>query len=223
VKFLRTLVIVLLPLIIIVAPIRAAMMPWIVPFEYALPGFPDDGVNIVYPGKGMKPAERLRLGLEGLEGVAGARGIQVLREAKFDNGQLAFNEREVEHLDDVRKLINVLFPLHTVAVIAALVAGAILWRANRAAVGAALRGGGIATLALIVGVIAFALIGWDTFFVTFHRLFFSGETWLFNWDDTLIRLYPVEFWQIAVGGIAACVLVLCLLAIWLGKKLTPIA
>jgi len=25
-------------------------------------------------------------------------------------------------------------------------------------------------------------------------MFFSGSTWLFNYTDTLIRLYPVQFW-----------------------------
>jgi integral membrane protein (TIGR01906 family) len=42
--------------------------------------------------------------------------------------------------------------------------------------------------------IVFVLLGFNTFFTAFHRVFFSGDTWLFNYTDTLIRLYPVQFW-----------------------------
>ena len=29
----------------------------------------------------------------------------------------------------------------------------------------------------------------------FHELFFSGGSWLFLYSDTLIRLFPLPFWQ----------------------------
>jgi uncharacterized membrane protein len=46
------------------------------------------------------------------------------------------------------------------------------------------------------------------FFVGFHSLFFEGDSWLFLYSDTLIRLFPIRFWQdafllaavIALGG-----------------------
>ena len=41
---------------------------------------------------------------------------------------------------------------------------------------------------------AVMLLAWDRFFVWFHELFFSGNTWLFSNTDTLIRLYPDAFW-----------------------------
>ncbi len=48
----------------------------------------------------------------------------------------------------------------------------------------------------------------DEFFVLFHSLFFEGNSWLFYFSDTLIRLFPIRFWQdaflwaavIALGG-----------------------
>ena len=34
-----------------------------------------------------------------------------------------------------------------------------------------------------------------SFFGWFHSLFFSANTWLFEYSDTLIRLFPIRFWQ----------------------------
>ena len=68
-------------------------------------------------------------------------------------------------------------------------------------------------LAVVIGIIA--LIGiaispniFFQFFAGFHSLFFEGDTWLFLYSDTLIRLFPIRFWQdaflwaavIALGG-----------------------
>jgi integral membrane protein (TIGR01906 family) len=32
-------------------------------------------------------------------------------------------------------------------------------------------------------------------FVGFHLIFFEGDTWLFLYSDTLIRLFPTRFWR----------------------------
>jgi integral membrane protein (TIGR01906 family) len=44
----------------------------------------------------------------------------------------------------------------------------------------------------LVGVLA--ATAFDTFFVGFHRTFFTGDSWLFNRSDTLIQLFPLPFW-----------------------------
>jgi len=33
------------------------------------------------------------------------------------------------------------------------------------------------------------------FFTLFHELFFTGDSWIFEYSDTLIRLFPLRFWQ----------------------------
>ena len=48
---------------------------------------------------------------------------------------------------------------------------------------------------LLVGLIAYVLLNFDSFFLTFHRLFFEGDTFMFRYDDTLIRLYPEQLWS----------------------------
>ena len=68
-------------------------------------------------------------------------------------------------------------------------------------------------LAVIIGLIAVVGIAVNPdiffrFFAGFHSLFFEGDSWLFLFSDTLIRLFPIRFWQdaflfaalIALGG-----------------------
>jgi integral membrane protein (TIGR01906 family) len=66
-----------------------------------------------------------------------------------------------------------------------------------------LLGGGAITVALLLVTLLVVVFAFGPFFVFFHRIFFEGDTWLFNWYDTLIRLFPVKFWQdvfLWVGG-----------------------
>jgi uncharacterized membrane protein len=39
-----------------------------------------------------------------------------------------------------------------------------------------------------------AVFAWQFWFNTFHLIFFKPGSWLFSYSDTLIRLFPVEFW-----------------------------
>lgn len=76
-----------------------------------------------------------------------------------------------------------------------------------------LRRGGLwmITVAVTLGLIAGAgillnpNIFWG-FFSWFHSLFFEGDTWLFAYSDTLIRLFPIRFWQDAVIALAVIAL-----------------
>ncbi len=60
-------------------------------------------------------------------------------------------------------------------------------------------------MALIGGMGLLAVIGWQLWFDTFHRLFFAPGTWLFNASDALIRLVPEKFWfdtALSLAGIS---------------------
>jgi len=37
-------------------------------------------------------------------------------------------------------------------------------------------------------------VSFSSFFTTFHRIFFTGDSWLFSYSDTLIQLFPLPFW-----------------------------
>ena len=50
-------------------------------------------------------------------------------------------------------------------------------------------------MGLIGVLILFWVINFKQLFTSFHRIFFEGDSWLFLFSDTLIRLFPMRFWQ----------------------------
>jgi integral membrane protein (TIGR01906 family) len=66
---------------------------------------------------------------------------------------------------------------------------------------------GVVGVVVIVGIFISPNV-FMNLFVGFHSLFFEGDSWLFLYSDTLIRLFPLRFWQdaflsaavIALGG-----------------------
>ena len=78
-----------------------------------------------------------------------------------------------------------------------------------------LASGGKLTLFLLAGLLLFAGLSFNAFFTGFHAIFFEGDSWLFLYSDTLIRLFPLRFWRdviFVIGGLT----ILGALALWLG-------
>jgi integral membrane protein (TIGR01906 family) len=186
--FLQAVIVVAAPVVLVVTPIRVLMHPRWVYFEYSRLDFPPDAF-------GFTTQERTQLAVIGIDSIIGPRGVVVLQEARLPDGSPAFNEREISHMQDVRVVTANVYLAQAVLFIAAIAAvvGLVRGQAQGAASGALLTGA-IVTVALLAALIVFVLTGFDTFFTDFHRVFFSGNTWLFEYTDTLIRLYPVQFW-----------------------------
>ena len=87
---------------------------------------------------------------------------------------------------------------------------------------ALLWGGGL-SLGLMGVILVLILTGFDSFFTTFHSIFFSSGTWLFWETDSLIRLFPEKLWVdgfTIAGGIAVFSSVLIILiALWGRNKM----
>jgi len=190
-KLLIIVITLLVPFLLVVASIRIVANPWFIQVEYNRPGFPPDPY-------GFTLEQRTPLGFAGLYSVVpeGA-GMIELEQAKLPNGEAAFQAREIKHMFDVRVLIAKVFPLALISG-ALLIVLAIVFRKNpryQDTVAQGLGAGSILTLVLLVGLIAYVLLNFDSFFLTFHRLFFEGDTFMFRYDDTLIRLYPEQLWS----------------------------
>jgi integral membrane protein (TIGR01906 family) len=190
---------------------------WYVHAEYARPGFPDDRY-------GFTKAERTELALVGLESIHpfNGTGVQVLRDARLPDGQLAFGAREIQHMDDVRGLVGSVLLAHLIALSAIV----IVWFAARArglrgVVSTGLLRGSVLTLALAAAIGLTMLVSFDWFFVQFHEALFTGDTWRFASTDTLLRLYPDAFWS-DFGGVLAGLTILQALALggglWLRRR-----
>jgi integral membrane protein (TIGR01906 family) len=90
---------------------------------------------------------------------------------------------------------------------------------RRAAAWRAVGGGARATVVGVLVVGAFAVLAFPVFFETFHRLFFSEGTYLFDpATERLVQLFPTQFWSdttIAIGGL---ILGLSLAVAWLAPR-----
>jgi integral membrane protein (TIGR01906 family) len=209
-KLLILVITLVIPFLLVVASIRIVANPWFIQVEYNRPGFPPDPY-------GFTLEQRTPLGFAGLYSVVPeGRGMIELEEAKLPNGEPAFQDREIKHMVDVRVLMAKVFPLALI-IGGVLVVLAIVFRKNaqyRDAVPQGVGAGAILTMVILVGLIAYVLLNFDSFFLTFHRLFFEGDTFMFRYDDTLIRLYPEQLWSdaailigVLTGAMAAGLLV----------------
>jgi integral membrane protein (TIGR01906 family) len=157
---------------------------------------------------GLTQRQREKLALLGLEAIRpGSEGIDLLERARLPDGSEAFDDRELSHMDDVREVFGAALrgQLALLIVVVALALALVRTRL-RTAVPLGLLCGALATLAIAVLAVPVILLGFDSFFVRFHELFFEGDSWRFADSDTLIRVYPESFW-VDVSRIAAALTV----------------
>ena len=202
----------LVPYVLLMLGARLLMTPIFLEVEYRLPGFPPDSY-------GFTQADRLRWARPSVEYLVNSAPISFLGDLTFDNGQPIYNERELSHMLDVKNVVQLLLNLWYVALALLIGLGIWAWRGDwLPGYLTGLRRGGLLTSALLLGLGAFAAISFWQFFAWFHSLFFSGDSWLFSFSDTLIRLFPIRFWQDAVAWIGGFAFVMGLL---LGFGLKP--
>lgn len=107
-----------------------------------------------------------------------------------------YNEREVGHMLDVKNVADIF--KRVLWFLAIVVAGGLillLIKADTRVLGVkALKHGGLLSVILVVLIILFMFMAWSLAFTLFHNLFFSSGTWTFNYSDSLIRLFPEQFW-----------------------------
>ncbi len=184
-----------LPIALILSNVFLLATDAFIRHEYDKPSFPADE----YPPPGGYPlprAEREALAKLGLASVLRADGIRLLEEARFERtGEPAFNQREIRHMRDVNVLIQKVRWVWWIAW-AVLVGEAVLLlvAGERRALFRALWGSSVASLIAFAALGLFIGLGFNVFFTAFHRVFFEGDTWLFLYSDTLIRIYPTQFW-----------------------------
>ncbi len=162
--------------------------PWFVAHEYARDGFP--------PAQLYRPAERLALAQETVRHLVSPDGEQGLV-AMRHNGAPVYNAREVGHLVDVMKVLAAMRWVLAAAG-AVWLAGlgvALLRPAWRLPLARSTLCGSAALLAVLAGLLAVSLLSFGSFFVRFHELLFTADTWIFDYSDSLIQFYPVEFWM----------------------------
>ncbi len=130
-----------------------------------------------------------------------------IRTRIFGQERDLFNQREIAHMRDVKKLVQGVYVVAAAAAAYLLVsigAGAALHSGRFAAILARriLYSGGL-TLLIVIAVGLFALVGFDTLFLKFHQLSFANDLWqLDSRQDYLVMLFPQDFWFDATMWVA---------------------
>lgn len=203
-NILQWLIAIPMPIVLTLGSLYFFMSPQFIQWQYSRPDFP--------PAQLFTPE---------------ARAYNAIQTVRYTRGEISeqdlinlgvYNEREIKHLVDVYKVSSPMFILEPLLLGFMGVALYVLLR-GRGTLQYAARGlfyGGIWTFIFIGAIGLFSVVAFDQFFVTFHRVFFEGDTWLFNYTDSLIQFYPVEFWMTAAYGIALFVLLGAILVTAIG-------
>lgn len=190
---------VVIPLVLLMTSVRLLLTPQFVDIEYSMPGFPEDAYGMTFP-------QRRQYAKLALDYLLNDEGISFLGDQHFEDGTPLYNERELSHMEDVKELTQAVMNVWILLLAGLVIVGVLAWRFGHwEAMRAGLARGGQITIGLIVLVLVFVALSFNALFTGFHRIFFEGDTWLFLYSDTLIRLFPLRFWQdvfIALGVLA---------------------
>ena len=217
--FLRSFIALAIPFLLLLIGARLLMTPLFFTLEYNRADFPGDFY-------GFTREDRLRYAPYATEYLINGADIDYLGRLTFPDGSPLFNPRELHHMRDVKAVTQAAFLYAAVIGALALASAFVLWRVSRRDLKLGLRGGALVTLGLIAAVVIGAILSWDTFFTDFHQLFFAQGTWQFLYSDTLIRLFPEQFWFDAALGIGTfaglCALTLLIASYrWRGLTANP--
>jgi integral membrane protein (TIGR01906 family) len=179
----------LTPLLLTGLALRLLLTPIFLRVEYNLPYFPADEY-------GFTRQERIYWATLASNYLINDRDISFLADLKFNDGSPLFNERELKHMEDVKKVTQGALKVWYVSLAGAILLGGWAWLNQRwPAYRLGLKRGGWVTVGLVGIIGLFAAVAFWQFFTFFHQLFFTGDSWLFDYSDTLIRLFPLRFWQ----------------------------
>ncbi len=206
-SILRTYLAISFPFLVVMIFVRLIMSPLFLQFEYNRLGFPEDYY-------GFTSQDRLTYAPYAIQYLLNGDDISFLGDLRFPDGTEMYNVRELHHMRDVKTVTDYAFLFAVIGGVIALIAAYALWRTNRAGLRSALLNGSRITIGLIAAIAIISVTSWDTFFTTFHGLFFAGGTWQFAYSDTLIRLFPEQFWfdaALIIGGATLLVAIVTML------------
>ena len=208
------LIIILIPTILVLTMIRICLTPIFLDAEYRMPGFPPDNYGFTFE-------DRLHWAKISSAYLLDKSNSSELESQYLPNGQSLYNAREIKHMHDVKQLTQKALMLWY-AGLGILVSFWIIARSGKwhKDYWLAVQHGAKLTILLIFAIILGVLLNFDEIFTAFHRIFFKGDTWLFYLSDTLIRLFPLRFWQdifLFIGGMS---LLSALLILIINKRQT---
>lgn len=181
----------LMPLALTFLGLRLLLSHAYLDIEYRLPGFPKDEY-------GFTLADRLHWGAIAVDYLQLGSPVKTLANLTFPDGSPLYNSREISHMQDVRNVTQAAMIVGYLDWLIVLGVGVwARWGGWWGGYLAGIRRGGWLTVGLTALIGILASINFWQFFTVFHSLFFTGSSWLFLYSDTLIRLFPLPFWESA--------------------------
>lgn len=189
-------------LVVIATPLLLTTMTVRVLIAWNSPSYPAWEYERIAPDRfGFSQAERLDLAeatLDYLQRPEPASDViyllEDLRLPGTDNP--VYNVAEIGHMVDVKNVADAFKTAMWMFMI--IVVGGLVYLfakpETRMQGAQALLQGGVFTVTAVFLVMIFIGIGWGVFFTLFHNIFFDAGTWTFAYSDSLIRLFPEQFW-----------------------------
>lgn len=107
-----------------------------------------------------------------------------------------YNAGEISHMIDVKVVADAMkwVAYGAGAIVIIGLAALLIPAATRPFGWRTLMWGGLATVIALAVIALTILVAWPIFFVQFHELLFPPGSWTFAYSDSLIRLFPEQFW-----------------------------
>ncbi|MBN2256921.1 MAG: TIGR01906 family membrane protein [Anaerolineaceae bacterium] len=180
---------VIIPPVILVTAIFFLLNPVFLNLEYRRPGFPADPL-------GFTLNERLEYSRVSVNYLVNTRNIDYLEEQVLPDGEPLYNERELSHMVDVKAVVQGAIRCWLIGLVILFATAVWAFKAGwKGIYWRSVSRGGFLTLAIIAFFLIYLLLNFNSLFTRFHTLFFESGTWVFRYSDSLIRLFPLPFWQ----------------------------
>ncbi|MEK7580902.1 MAG: DUF1461 domain-containing protein [Patescibacteria group bacterium] len=105
-----------------------------------------------------------------------------------------YSTQSILHLTDVKNIFDALIIINALSILSAFAAFLYLnLKKKRSVIRKSLILGCIVATCFVLIAFILSLLNFDAFFVYFHKVLFRNDLWLFNQNDNLIKLFPIEF------------------------------
>ena len=146
---------------------------------------------------------------------AAMRYLSPFTKGGFTLPDLAVSEDGAQHFADTKNIFLYVY----CAAIASIVLLALIWLLNRKKTRAYLAVSAWTTLALPAIIGLCIAVDFNTFFVLFHKIFFSNDLWIFDYrTDEIILILPSQFFMYCALFIALCWVVAAIIQLTISRK-----
>lgn len=170
---------------------------------------------------GFSASSTTSAGFPKVSQVTDRTSISQLRDAFTGASEMfCYPQETVSHLDDCYAIARFAYPLIIASAILAL-AGLIFTgiTGKKRKLGGVVLAAGIVVIVAFIALGVWAVLDFQGFFTSFHKVFFSQGNWSFPYDSLIICALPTAFWA-GMGVVWFLVaLLLSLISILVGFKL----